>query len=92
MLVRGLQYVRPDLIFSHPQAELDQSKSGGFLDPLIGTFLLTVLGTALAAPLGVAIAVWLTEYGAPVLARARGRVGRSRSWRERRASCSRSSG
>ena len=71
MLIRGVQYLRPDLLFSHPLADLDQSKTGGFFDPLIGTFMLTVLGTALAAPLGVATAVWLTEYGRPFwLARA----------------------
>jgi phosphate transport system permease protein len=71
MLVRGLQYVRPDLIFSHPLAEIDQSRSGGFLDPLIGTFFLTVLGTVIAFPLGVAVAVWLSEYARPFwLARA----------------------
>jgi phosphate transport system permease protein len=56
---------------SHPQADLDQSKTGGFLDPLIGTLLLTVIGIVLAVPLGIAIAVWLTEYGRPAgLARA----------------------
>jgi phosphate transport system permease protein len=65
MLVRGLQYVRLDLIFSHPQAELDQSRAGGFLDPLLGTFLLTVTGTVLAIGPGVATAVWLSEYGRP---------------------------
>jgi phosphate transport system permease protein len=71
MAVRGLQYLRPGLLFSHPQADLDQSKSGGFLDPLIGTFLLTVIGTIVAVPFGVSIAVWLSEYGRPFwLARA----------------------
>jgi phosphate transport system permease protein len=65
MLVRGLQYVTPDLLFSHPQADLNQSKTGGFLDPLIGTLMLTIIGVVLAVPLGVAIAVWLTEYGRP---------------------------
>ena len=71
MLVRGLQYLRPDLLFSHPQAEIDQSKAGGFLDPLLGTFLLTVMGTAIAIVPGVATAVWLREYGRPFwLARA----------------------
>jgi phosphate transport system permease protein len=71
MMVRGLQFLRPDLLFSHPQPELDQTKSGGFLDPLIGTFLLTVIGTGLAIVPGVAIAVWLSEYGRPFwLARA----------------------
>jgi phosphate transport system permease protein len=71
MLVRGIQFLRPDMLFTHPVPELDQSKTGGFFDPLVGTFLLTVLGTAIAAPLGVATAVWLTEYGRPFwLARA----------------------
>ncbi len=71
MLVKGLQYLRPDLLFSHPQAEIDQSKAGGFFDPLIGTFLLTVMGTALAILPGIATAVWLSEYARPFwLARA----------------------
>jgi phosphate transport system permease protein len=71
MLVRGLQYLRPELLFSHPRAELDQSRAGGFLDPLLGTFLLTVMGTAIAVLPGVATAVWLAEYGRPFwLARA----------------------
>jgi phosphate transport system permease protein len=71
MLVKGIQFLRPNLLFSHPQPELDQSKTGGFLDPLIGTFLLTVIGTGLAIIPGVAIAVWLSEYARPFwLARA----------------------
>ena len=71
MLVRGLQFLRPDLIFSRPEADLDQSKSGGFWDPLVGTFLLTSIGTALAIVPGVGIAVWLSEYARPFwLARA----------------------
>ncbi len=65
MLVRGIQYLSLDLIFSSPQAGLDQSKSGGFLDPLEGTLALTVIATLIAAPVGVGIAVWLTEYGRP---------------------------
>ena len=71
MLVRGVQFLRPGLLFSHPQPELDQTKSGGFLDPLLGTFILTVLGTTLAILPGVSIAVWLSEYARPFwLARA----------------------
>lgn len=71
MLVRGIQYVSLDLLTKHPQPSLDQSKSGGFLDPIIGTFVLTILGTMIAAPLGVSIAIWLSEYGKPTwLARA----------------------
>lgn len=71
MLVRGLQFLNFDLLFSHPRAELDQSKSGGFLDPLLGTLILTVLAILLALPLGVGIAAWLAEFGRPAwLARA----------------------
>jgi phosphate transport system permease protein len=71
MLFRGIQYLNLSLLFSHPQVGLDQSKTGGFLDPIEGTVLLTVIGTLLATPLGVGIAVWLSEYGRPAwLARA----------------------
>jgi phosphate transport system permease protein len=65
MLYRGIQYVSLHLIVTHPEVGLDQSKTGGFLDPMIGTVILTVLGTVIATPLGVAIAVWLSEYGRP---------------------------
>jgi phosphate transport system permease protein len=65
MMVRGLQYLKPSELFSHPQPSLDQSQSGGFLDPVEGTIVITVLGTAIAAPIGIAIAVWLSEYGRP---------------------------
>ncbi len=65
MLFKGLQYLRPGLLVERPVADPDQSKSGGFLDPLIGTVMLTGLGTAMAVPLGVATAIWLTEYGRP---------------------------
>jgi phosphate transport system permease protein len=71
MLVRGAQYFDLGMFVESPTADLDQSKSGGFKDPIVGTALLTVMATAIAAPLGVAIAVWLTEYGRPpALARA----------------------
>src|ERR1044072_8079690 len=33
MAYRGLQYLRPELLWSHPSGEVDQSKSGGFWDP-----------------------------------------------------------
>jgi phosphate transport system permease protein len=65
MMIKGLSYLTPTLIFSHPQAGLDQSQIGGFLDPLIGTFVLTVIGILIALPIGVGIAVWLVEYGRP---------------------------
>jgi phosphate transport system permease protein len=60
---RGIQYLRPGLIFSRPQVSTNQAGSGGFLDPLIGTMLLTVIGIVLALPLALCSAVWVSEYG-----------------------------
>jgi phosphate transport system permease protein len=71
MAYRGAQYFDPGLLAESPNATLNQSQSGGFRDPLIGTATLLVMSTLIAAPLGVTIAVWLTEYGRPAgLARA----------------------
>ena len=66
MLVEGISYLRPSLFVQSPAPSLQQSKAGGFLDPLEGTFLLTAIATAIAAPIGVALAAWLSEYGRPV--------------------------
>jgi phosphate transport system permease protein len=65
MAVRGIQYLRPGLLVTRPNAELSQAQSGGFLDPLIGTGILTLLGLLFATPLAVTSAVWLVEYGRP---------------------------
>jgi phosphate transport system permease protein len=71
MLVRGIQFLKLDMLVSHPKPGLGQVGTGGFSDPIIGTFALTILGTLIATPIGVAIAVWLSEYGRPAwLARA----------------------
>lgn len=71
MLIEGISYLKPSLLLEHPAAELHQNTSGGFLDPLEGTFIITAVGIAIAAPIGVALAVWLSEYGRPAgLARA----------------------
>ena len=73
MLVQGIKYVRPDLLTTSPKVGLHQGETGGFLDPLIGTFLVGAIGIAIALPLGIAIAVWLSEFGRPfALARDRG--------------------
>ena len=60
---RGIQYLRPSLIFSRPSVSVDQASSGGFLDPLLGTLLLTLIGIVLALPLALGSAVWIAEYG-----------------------------
>jgi phosphate transport system permease protein len=71
MAYKGAQYFDLSLFTQSPTGDVDQSKAGGFKDPLVGTLLLTVMAVAIAAPLGVTIAVWLTEYGRPAgLARA----------------------
>jgi len=62
---RGIQYLRPGLLFTRPAISTVQSQSGGFLDPLIGTALLTAIGVALAIPLAVSSAIWIAEYGRP---------------------------
>jgi phosphate transport system permease protein len=62
---RGIEYLRPSLLFSRPAISTSQSGSGGFLDPLLGTLLLTAIGILLAVPLAVAGALWIAEYGRP---------------------------
>jgi len=71
MAIKGVQYLRPELLFSRPEVAVDQSGTGGFLDPLAGTLLIVTVAMAIALPLGLVVAVWLTEYGRPLgLARA----------------------
>jgi phosphate transport system permease protein len=63
--VRGAQYLRPDLLVTHPAPSVSQAGSGGFLDAIEGTILLGVIGLSIAAPIGVVTAVWVIEYGRP---------------------------
>ncbi len=71
MLIKGVSYLKPAMFVQSPAASLHQSQSGGFLDPIEGTFMITAIGTLIAAPLGIAIAAWLSEYARPApLARA----------------------
>jgi len=71
MAIKGVSYLKPSLLVQSPVGSPDQSGSGGFLDPIEGTFLVTAIGIVVAAPLGVAVAVWLSEFGRPAgLARA----------------------
>jgi phosphate transport system permease protein len=65
MFVRGIQYLSLDVLFSRPLPGLDQSQTGGFLDPILGTLLITVIGITLATPIAVASAVWIVEYARP---------------------------
>jgi phosphate transport system permease protein len=62
---RGIQDLRPSLIFTHPGVSETGGFAGGFLDPLLGTIILTVIGIVLALPLAISSAVWIAEYGRP---------------------------
>jgi phosphate transport system permease protein len=66
LLVQGIKYVRPNLFVTHPAAGFDEQATGGFLDPLIGTFLVGGMAMAIAFPVGLGIGVWLSEFGRPV--------------------------
>ena len=65
LLIQGLKYVRPNLFVTHPAAGFDEADTGGFLDPLLGTFMVGAMAMAIAFPVGVGIAVWLSEFGRP---------------------------
>jgi phosphate transport system permease protein len=65
LAVQGVQYLNPSLLVTSPSAAVDQSQSGGFLDPLIGTVTLAAIGTLIATPLAVVTAIWVVEYGRP---------------------------
>jgi phosphate transport system permease protein len=67
MFVKGISYLRPSLFVHSPAASLQQSRAGGFLDPIVGTLIITAVGIAIAAPTGVALAAWISEYGRPTL-------------------------
>jgi phosphate transport system permease protein len=65
LLVKGLQYVRPGMLWTPAKPGFSQSESGGFSDALLGTLIVATMGSLMAVPVGVGIAVWLTEYGRP---------------------------
>jgi phosphate transport system permease protein len=66
MFVKGISALRLSLFVESPSpGVLSEKHSGGFLDPLVGTFIVTAIGIAIALPLGVGIAVWMVEYARP---------------------------
>jgi phosphate transport system permease protein len=65
LVVEGARDLSPKLLITRPQAAVNQSGSGGFLDPLVGTLTLALLGTLIATPVAVCTAIWVVEYGRP---------------------------
>ena len=70
LVVQGIRFLRPDMLWTNPKVGFSQSETGGFFSPLVGTVLVTTIALLIATPIGVGVAVWLSEYGRPtVLAR-----------------------
>jgi phosphate transport system permease protein len=66
MFIKGVSALHLSLFVESPAAGVLQEKhSGGFKDPLIGTFIITAIAIAVALPVRVGIAVWLVEYARP---------------------------
>jgi len=65
LMVQGLRYINIDLLVSSPAAGFNESETGGFLDPMIGTLAVAVLALTIAVPVGVGVGVWLSEYAEP---------------------------
>jgi phosphate transport system permease protein len=65
LLLQGIRYLSPNLLWTNPKVGNSQSLTGGFLGPMLGTIYVTAIAMAMATPIGVGVAVWLSEYGRP---------------------------
>ncbi|MGN6254414.1 MAG: PstA family ABC transporter permease [Solirubrobacterales bacterium] len=65
LMVQGIRFLRPEMLWTPAAAGFSEGESGGFSDAFIGTMIVAAMGIALALPSGIAIAVWLVEYGRP---------------------------
>ena len=65
LAVQGIRYLRPEMLWTNPKVGFNQNETGGFLDPIIGTFMVAGIAIGIAGPVGVGVAVWLSEYGRP---------------------------
>jgi phosphate transport system permease protein len=65
LLVQGIKFLRPEMLWMPAAAGFSEGETGGFSDALLGTLIVAVMGITLALPTGIAIAVWLVEYGRP---------------------------
>jgi phosphate transport system permease protein len=65
LLVQGIRYLHPSLLWTNPKVGNTQNETGGILAPLLGTAIVIALAMGIATPVGVGIAVWLSEYARP---------------------------
>ena len=90
LAVQGIRYLRPYMLWTNPKVSDTQAGSGGFLDPMLGTFMVAAIAIAIAGPVGIGVAVWLSEYagrrGWPAPSSRRSRC--SRALRRSRWRCS----
>ncbi len=65
LVVQGVRFLKPDMLWTNPKVGFNQSTTGGFLAEIVGTVTVTAIALVIAVPVGVGVAVWLTEYGRP---------------------------
>ena len=65
LVVQGIHYLRPYMLWTNPKVGNTESETGGFLAEEIGTLVVTLIAMIIAVPIGTGLAVWLTEYGRP---------------------------
>jgi phosphate transport system permease protein len=71
LVIQGIRFLRPYMLWTNPKVSYTQNGSGGFFDPMLGTFMVGAIAIGIAGPVGTGVAVWLTEYSRPAgLARA----------------------
>ncbi len=70
LLVQGLGHLSLSSLVTRATVNPTSNATGGLLDAEIGTGIVVVLAMLIAAPVGICVAVWLSEFGRPlVLAR-----------------------
>lgn len=65
LVIQGIRFLRPYMLWTNPKVSDTQAGSGGFLDPMLGTFIAAGIAIAIAGPVGTGVAVWLSEYSRP---------------------------
>jgi len=65
LIVQGIRFLRPDMLWTNPKVGYTENETGGLLAPLLGTIFVTGVAMLIAVPVGTGVAVWLTEYGRP---------------------------
>src|SRR4051794_31200986 len=55
LLVQGIKFLRPEMLWTPAAAGFNETETGGFSDALFGTMIVATLGIALALPAGGAL-------------------------------------